>query len=153
MVYTGSIVIIYILAILIESTIYCAKHFDRHSDALITINIILCAIVLIINPIIVGTVLNSFKSRIGASGTIRTIFIKIVLLGCLFEVAFALRIILIYYQYEWKENSPWLWNIVFTLYIILGEVACQIVLISGVIIYSHKLRVKYLRSSPTNSSG
>ena len=107
---------------------------------------------MLINPIIVGIVLKSLKSRIGVPGTIRTMFIKIALLGTFFEMACALRIVLVMNQYQWKQYDPWKYNVVFIFYILLGEVACQIVLITGIIVYTHKLRVKYLRSSNSKSS-
>ena len=82
----------------------------------------------------------------------KIIFIKIALLGSLFELASCLRILLVLKQNEWKQTDPWKYNVVFIAYILVGEFACQIVLIYGVIAYTHKLRVKYLRQrSPTNS--
>ena len=111
----------------------------------------MAGIVIVINPIIVGIVLESLKSRINAPGTIRTMFIKIALLGCLFELACCLRILLVFREDEWKSTDPWKYNLAFIAYILLGEIACQIVLIYGVIVYTHKLRVKYLRTSPNSS--
>ena len=76
---------------------------------------------------------------------IRTMFIKIALLGSLFEIAACIRILLVLKQDDWKLNAPWKYNTTFIVYILVGEVACQIILIYGVIVYTHKLRVKYLR--------
>ena len=84
----------------------------------------MAGIVLLINPVIVGFVLKSLKSRINGPGMIRTIFIKIALLGCIFEIACSLRILLILKQEEWKEKAPWKYNTTFIAYILVGEVAC-----------------------------
>ena len=152
MVYTASIVTIFVLSTIVETSLYCARNTHEHPNTLNAINITMCGIVLLINPIIVGTVLKSLKSRFNGPGILRTMFIKIALLGCLTEIALGLRITLIYKQLEWKMEKPWLYNIVFSSYILIGEVSCQIVLISGVIIYTHKLRKKYLgTTSPPDS--
>ena len=116
----------YAIATVIESSIYCAQDDDvlDHSTAAKAVNITMASIIMIINPIIVGIVLRQLKSRINSPGTIRTMFIKIALLGSLFELACSLRIVLVLKQYDWKINAPWKYNIVFIGYILLGEVAC-----------------------------
>ena len=84
----------------------------------------MAGIVLFINPVIVGIVLKSMSSRISGPGMIRTMFIKIALLGCLFEIACCLRIVLILKQEHWKKHDPWKYNTTFIAYILVGEVAC-----------------------------
>lgn len=148
-IYTIVIAAVYTVTSLIESSLYCANGDEtgstEHTYEQKAFNVTLAGIVLIINPIIVFIVLRELKSRISGPGTIRTMFIKIALLGCLFELAFSLRIVLILNQYNWKQKDPWKYNLVFTVYILIGEIACQVVLITGIIVYTHKLRVKYLR--------
>ena len=83
---------------------------------------------LVFNPIIVITVLRKFYGRIrmnsqGGSEA-RRMFTKILLLGILFEATCILRIILVYFQDDWKEHDTKRYNIVFTLYIFFGEISC-----------------------------
>lgn len=153
MIYTATIVIIYIIVTITTSQIYCAQNEDvtKTSTYKKVSDITMAGIVIVINPIIVGIVLKQLKSRINTRGTILTIFIKIALLGCLFELACCLRILLVVKQDYWKKTDPWKYNLAFIAYILVGEVACQILLIYGIIVYTHKLRVKHLKKSPSSS--
>ena len=58
---------------------------------------VLCGILLIINPIIVGVVLKSLKYTIYKPGIGRAMFIKIAALGLLFEAAITTRMIVVYF--------------------------------------------------------
>lgn len=80
--------------------------------------------------------------------------IKIAILGILFEVTFCLRILLVLKQDDWKRENPKVYNTVFTIYIIVGEIGCQIVLILGLFAYIRKMRnkLKNRRSSLLNNS-
>ena len=67
---------------------------------------------------------------------------KIAILGVLFEISQALRILLILKQKEWKNEDLVSFNIVFTAYIIIGEVGGFVVLISGMFFYTRKLQIR-----------
>ena len=67
---------------------------------------------------------------------------KIAILGVLFEISQALRILLILKQKEWKNEDLASFNIVFTAYIIIGEVGGFVVLISGMFFYTRKLQIR-----------
>ena len=67
---------------------------------------------------------------------------KIAILGVLFEISQALRILLILKQKEWKNEDLVSFNIVFTSYIIIGEVGGFVVLISGMFFYTRKLQMR-----------
>ena len=122
-------------------------NLTKQGPILKTANVILSSLLLIINPIVFYIVLRSIKDRLSVPGIGRTMFIKILLLGILFELTFCLRITIILMQATWKENAPWKFNLVFSAYIITGDVLCQIVLLSGIMAYTQTLRVKYLRKN------
>ena len=67
---------------------------------------------------------------------------KIAILGVLFEISQALRILLILKQKKWKNEDLVSFNIVFTSYIIIGEVGGFVVLISGMFFYTRKLQMR-----------
>ena len=68
------------------------------------------------------------------------------MLGVLFEITYTIRVALILKQEYWKEYNKPLYNFFFSVYIIIGEICCQMVLIVAIGLYTHKLRNKYLRT-------
>ena len=98
-----------------------------------------------INPAIVSIVLRAFWLRISRhNSTAKSMFIKILILGLAFETTYGLRILLLVKQDEWKQSDPYKYNLVFTLYILCGEILCQVVLLVGILQYTHRLRRKHL---------
>lgn len=101
---------------------------------------------MVLNPLIFYKVLKSLGNYRQVQG--KTMYRKIMLMGVLFETCCIIRTVLIFKQEDWKQNNPINFNIAFSVYILVGEVSCQLVLISGILVYTHKLRVRYLRRGP-----
>ena len=105
-------------------------------------------ILALINPVIVIIVLRSLWGRIGGIKSESGImFVKILALGVMFEIAMTVRVLLLLRQDDWKMNHTGLYITFFTIYIVVGEVACQVVLLLGILMFTRKLRVKYLRGN------
>ena len=103
-------------------------------------------ILAVINPVIVIIVLCSLWGKIGGIKSESGImFVKILALGVMFEIAMMVRVLLLLRQDDWKMKHTSLYITFFTIYIVVGEVACQVVLLLGILIFTRKLRVKYLR--------
>ena len=117
--------------------------------------IVQAGLVIVINPIIVTLVLRSLYGKIGRRHPeARIIFIKILLIGIVFEIALTLRIVLLLHEDGWltpdNDKSTSLFILAFTTYILFGEVACQVILISGIFIFTRKLRVRHLQGKKTD---
>ena len=70
---------------------------------------------------------------------------KIALVGIFFEIAQALRIVLIIKQeHYWKINDPKTFNLIYSLYLMIGEVFSIIIFIIGVYLSARKLKKKHL---------
>ena len=139
---------------IVDSTLSCYNYNNvrgrgEYSRALTINALIQAALVLISNPIHVVRVLRSFsQQQIGKQGSEgKQIFFKVALLGILFEITYTIRVALILKQEYWKEHNKPLYNFFFSVYIIIGEICCQMVLIFAIGLYTHKLRKKYLRSN------
>ena len=105
-------------------------------------------ILALINPVIVIIVLRSLWGRIGGIKSESGImFVKILALGVMFEIAMTVRVLLLLRQDDWKMKHTGLYITFFTIYIVVGEVACQVVLLLGILMFTRKLRVKYLRGN------
>lgn len=123
MVYTVALSVIFAAMIIADSSIYCAsKDMTEHSDSLKAMAVSQAVFVLIVNPIFVATVLRSLSRVMKGKGN--DMLIKIAILGFLFEVSFSLRILLVVRQDDWKRENPKLYNTIFTIYIIVGEIGC-----------------------------
>ena len=134
--------LLYIVFFIIDSVIGCYNYGGEYTRALKINSLIEAALVLIFNPIYVIPVLRAFhKNRIGELGSEgRSIFRKVALLGVLFEIAYIVRVVLIVKQDYWKQHNVTLYNIFFTIYIVIGEICCQMVLIVAIIVYTNRMR-------------
>ena len=147
--WTLSVVSVYTLAFIVQSAVYCRDtaeiSMQAHSTQIKIAEVVECGAVLIFNPLIVGVVLKSLRKRIVmmSNRSAKVMFNKILILGILFEIAISLRIVLISKQDDWKQNYPQYYNMTFAIYILLGEVCCQIVLIYGIVVYTHKIKKKH----------
>ena len=105
-----------------------------HGPKLKAVQFTQVALILVINPIIVAKVLRFLWLTVGQQNEFaRAIWWKIFFLGAAFEIAYFLRILLIVWQDTWKLNGKiWAYNTVFILYLLIGEVGCQLILIAGV---------------------
>ena len=96
-VYTITMCVVFVIVLISISTVYCTSSYN-YNDKLRYVSLALCVIVILINPIIIILVLRSLKHTVNKPGMGRAMFIKILIIGCLFEVTMILRIFLVYYQ-------------------------------------------------------
>ena len=70
---------------------------------------------------------------------------KLALVGIFFEIAQGLKILLIVKQeHYWKINDPKTFNLIYSLYLMIGEVFPIVVFIIGVFFQARKLKKKHL---------
>jgi len=148
-VYTTVAAIIYSLVCFIFSSIQCSEGYtDKAAEGFLIVQVTEAALILVVNAGIVVTVLRSLWLRVSwQNSSAKAMFIKILLIGLMFEITAALRILLLFRQKTWKDRIPRRYDFVFFLYILFGEIACQGILLYGILSYTNQLRVRHLRGS------